>query len=134
MWKSTEKIAYKIQEAFEEKDYQTRMFNLQHTHISDIMTDILTAKYICVGSPTLNNNILPTVSAFLTYLKGLAPKNRIGLAFGSYGWGGQSVGIIENILRECGFEILDQIKLQYVPDKKLLEKAKEELIKQISRN
>jgi len=131
MWKSTEKIAYKIQEAFEEKDYQTRMFNLQHTHISDIMTEILTAKYICVGSPTLNNNILPTVSAFLTYLKGLAPKNRIGLAFGSYGWGGQSVGIIENILRECGFEILDQIKLQYVPDKKLLEEVKEKLLKKI---
>ncbi len=131
MWKSTEKIAYKIQEVFEEKNYKTRMFNLQHTHISDVMTEILTAKYICVGSPTLNNNILPTVSAFLTYLKGLAPKNRIGIAFGSYGWGGQSIGIVENILRECGFEMLEQIKLQYVPDEELLEKVKEKLIKQI---
>ena len=131
MWKSTEKIAHKIQEAFEEINYITRMFNLQHNHISDVMTEILTAKYICVGSPTLNNNILPTVAAFLTYLKGLAPKNRIGLAFGSYGWGGQSVGIVENILRECGFEMLEQIKLQYVPDEELLEKAKEKLIKQI---
>ena len=131
MWKSTEKIAHKIQEAFEEKNYKTRMFNLQHTHISDIMTEILTAKYICVGSPTLNNNILPTVSAFLTYLKGLAPKNRIGLAFGSYGWGGQSIGIVENILKECGFEMLEQIKLQYVPDEELLEKEKNKLTGQI---
>ena len=131
MWKSTEKIAHKIQETFEEKNYKTRMFNLQHTHISDIMTEILTAKYICVGSPTLNNNILPTVSAFLTYLKGLAPKNRIGLAFGSYGWGGQSIGIVENILSECGFEILEQIKLQYIPDEELLEKAKEKLKEKI---
>ncbi len=131
MWKSTEKIAHKIQEAFEEKNYKIRIFNLQYNHISDVMTEILTAKYICVGSPTLNNNILPTVAAFLTYLKGLAPKNRIGLAFGSYGWGGQSVGIIENIFKECDFEMLEQIKLQYVPDEKSLEKAKENLIKQI---
>ncbi len=131
MWKSTEKIAHKIQEAFEEKNYKTRMFNLQYNHISDVMTEILTAKYICVGSPTLNNNILPTVAAFLTYLKGLAPKNRIGLAFGSYGWGGQSIGIIENTLKECGFEILEQIKMQYVPDEELLGKEKEKLIKQI---
>ncbi len=131
MWKSTEKIAHKIQEAFEEINYKTRMFNLQHTHISDIMTDILTAKYICVGSPTLNNNILPTVAAFLTYLKGLAPKNRIGLAFGSYGWGGQSIGIVENILKECDFEMLEQIKLQYVPDDELLNKERDKLIKQI---
>ena len=127
MWKSTEKIAHKIQEAFEETNYKTRMFNLQHNHISDVMTEILTAKYICVGSPTLNNNILPTVSAFLTYFKGLAPKNRIGLAFGSYGWGGQSIGIVENILRECGFEMLEQIKLQYIPEEKLLEKEKNKL-------
>ncbi|MDO9577034.1 MAG: FprA family A-type flavoprotein [Candidatus Cloacimonadales bacterium] len=131
MWKSTEMIAHSVHDAFEAKGYQTRKFNLQYTHISDIMTEILTAKYICVGSPTLNNNILPTVAAFLTYLKGLAPKNRIGLAFGSYGWGGQSVGIVENILRECGFEMLDQIKLQYVPDADILKEKEKHLIDQI---
>lgn len=131
MWKSTEKIAYVIQEAFERKGYQTRMFNLQNTHISDIMTEVLTTKYICIGSPTLNNNILPTVAAFLTYLKGLAPKDRIGLAFGSYGWGGQSVGIVEKTLQECGFEILEQIKLQYVPDDEVLKDTKKNLIDQL---
>lgn len=131
MWKSTEKIAHSVQEAFEAKNYQTRMFNLQYTHISDIMTEILTAKYICIGSPTLNNNILPTVASFLTYLKGLAPKGRIGLAFGSYGWGGQSVGIVEKELESCGFEMLDQIKLQYVPDHELLKEKEKKLINQI---
>ena len=133
MWKSTEKIAHTIQEAFEEKDVHTKMFNLQVNHISDIMTEILTAKYICIGSPTLNNNILPTVSAFLTYLKGLAPKSRIGLAFGSYGWGGQSVGIIENELKQCGFDILEQIRIQYIPDEKTLTKEKEKLLDQLTK-
>jgi len=133
MWKSTEKIAHTIQEAFEEKDVHTKMFNLQMNHISDIMTEILTAKYICIGSPTLNNNILPTVSAFLTYLKGLAPKSRIGLAFGSYGWGGQSVGIIENELKQCGFDILEQIRIQYIPDEKTLTKEKEKLLDQLTK-
>ena len=131
MWKSTEAIAHSIQETFEAKNYQTRMFNLQHTHISDIMTEILTAKYICVGSPTLNNNIMPTVASFLTYLKGLAPKKRIGLAFGSYGWGGQSIGIVENTLKECGFDMLDQIKIQYVPDDAILKEKENHLIDQI---
>lgn len=131
MWHSTEKIAGIVQEAFEAKEYQTRLFNLQYTHISDIMTEVLTAKYICVGSPTLNNNILPTVAAFLTYLKGLAPKGRHGLAFGSYGWGGQSVGMVENTLKDCGFDMMEQIRLQYVPDVELLEKEEEKLKEQI---
>ncbi len=127
MWNSTEKIAYAIQAAFEAKGIATRMRNLKTNHISDIMTDVVTAKYICVGSPTLNNNMLPTVAAFLTYLKGLAPKNRKGLAFGSYGWGGQSVALVENVLRECGFDLFEQIKVEYIPDEGLLSEITDKL-------
>lgn len=116
MWNSTEKIAYAVQAAFENKGISTRMMNLKTNHISDIMTQVLTAKYICVGSSTLNNNILATVGAYLTYLKGLAPKKRIGLAFGSYGWGGQSVGQIEEVLKGLGFDLMEQVRIQYIPD------------------
>ena len=91
MWSSTKKMADAIYSAFEELEYSPELCNLQTNHISDIITKVLTAEYICVGSPTLNNNILPTVSAFLTYMKGLAPKGRKAIAFGSYGWGGQSI-------------------------------------------
>lgn len=121
MWGSTEKIAHAIGNAFENKGYYISFLNLRNNHISDIMTEVLTAEYICVGSPTLNNNMLPTVASFLTYLHGLAPKNRIGLAFGSYGWGGQSVGMVEKVLKDCGFDVLEPIKIQYIPDEKTLQ-------------
>jgi len=134
MWGSTEKIAYAIQEAFENKDVSTRMLNLKVNDISDVMTHILTAKYICVGSPTLNNNMLPTVAAFLYYLKGLAPKKRIGLAFGSYGWGGQSVEQIEEILKSCGFDLMEQIRIQYIPDAKQLTEASAKISESIAQN
>ncbi len=117
MWKSTKKIAYAIQNGFEKSNYNTRMLNLQKNHISDIMTQLLNSEYICVGSPTLNNNMMPNVSSFLTYLKGLSPKNRKAISFGSYGWGGQSVGLIENELKDCGFETLEKIKINYIPSK-----------------
>ena len=97
------------------------MLNLEHNHISDIMTELINAKYICVGSPTLNNSMLPSVGAFLTYLKGLAPKDRIGLAFGSYGWSGQSVSMVEVALTRCGFEVLDSIKVNYIPNDETLQ-------------
>lgn len=120
MWKSTEKVARAIARAFVNRGYAYRLMNLQSNHISDIMTELINARYICVGSPTLNNNMLPTVAAFLTYLKGLAPKERIAMAFGSYGWGGQSVGLIEKVLEECKFDLLEQVKVQYIPDEDLL--------------
>lgn len=133
MWKSTEKMSIAIREAFEALDIPVHMANLQANHISDIMTELITAKYICVGSPTLNNNILPTVAAFLTYMKGLAPKDRIGLAFGSYGWGGQSVGIVEGILKECGFEMLPSYRLQYIPSGNQLNEITSDLIEHLEK-
>ncbi len=71
----------------------------QWNKISDILTDVLFSQAILVGSPTLNNGMLPTVGAFLTYLKGLRPKKRIGFAFGSYGWGGQAIKEIETVMK-----------------------------------
>ncbi len=128
MWDSTKKIAYAVQSAFESKGISTQMRSLKSTHISDIMTDVITSKYICVGSPTLNNGILPSVSAFLTYMKGLSPKNRVGLAFGSYGWSGESVGVVEEILKSCKFEMLDNIKIRYVPGEQDLQEVTDQLI------
>ena len=132
MWGSTEEIATTIKYALEYCGISFRSHNLRNTHISDVMTDVLSSKYIFVGSPTLNNTMLPTVGGFLTYLKGLAPKNRIGLAFGSYGWGGQSIGEIESILSAAKMEIIPQIKVNYVPDHEELSEIKDKLIKEIS--
>jgi len=127
MWQSTEKIARSIFSAFDSKNIPAELICLQDTHISDIMTQLITARYICVGSPTLNSNMLPTVGAFLTYFKGLAPKNRIGLAFGSYGWGGQGTAIIEKELLSCGFTMLDTIKCKYIPSDDFLSSAQTQI-------
>ena len=122
MWGSTEKIAGAIYKGFARKNVGVKLLNLKHNHISDVMTHVLEAKYICVGSPTLNNGLLPSVAAFLTYLKGLAPRHRKAMAFGSYGWGGQSVGEVADILEKVGCELLvEPIKVNYIPKHEDLE-------------
>lgn len=122
MWHSTRKMAFTIEEAFEEKGYATSIINLQHHHISDIMTKLIFAEYVCVGSPTLNKNIMPTVAGFLTYLKGLAPKNRKAFAFGSYGWVPNGPTQVKEYLEATSFNVIDTYKIQYIPSgEKLLE-------------
>ncbi len=131
MWDSTKKIAYAAAKAFENRGYRTRLLSLQTNHISDIMTEVIDAKYICVGSPTLNNNMLPTVAAFMVYLKGLAPANRTALAFGSFGWGGQSIDQLEEMLKSCKFDLLESIKVKYIPTEDLLADVTKKLEQQI---
>lgn len=122
MWHSTETIAKTISEAFAAKGVPAKLMDLKENHISDIVIDVLTSKYIAVGSPTLNNNMMPTVASFLCYLKGLSPKNRQAFAFGSYGWGGQSIKQVEDELKNCGFDIcMDAIRVTYIPQQEQLE-------------
>ena len=117
MWGSTEKIAYALYEGLEETGIKVTIRNLKNTHISDIITDVLSSKFILLGSPTMNNTMLPSMGMFLTYLKGLKPRNRIGFVFGSYGWGGQAVGEIEKILNELSWDLpIKGFKVNYIPD------------------
>jgi len=119
MWHSTEAMAESIAEGIAEEGVEVKPMHLRKWNRSDIMTEVIDAKAIIVGSPTLNNQLFPTVADMLTYMKGLKPKNKIGAAFGSYGWSGESVKLINKELEEMKFDIIDPgIKIQYVPDKK----------------
>jgi flavorubredoxin len=132
MWHSTEKMAEAIVEALYQVDVDAKPMHLRRWHRSDIMTECLDAGAILVGSPTLNNGLFPTVSDFLTYLKGLKPANKVGAAFGSYGWSGEAVGRITRELEEMKFKVIDPgLRIQYVPEKKGME-ACSELAKKVA--
>ena len=126
MWGTTEKMAWKLAEGLEEAGISVKAYNLKYSDISEIMTHVLTAKYILVGSPTLNNGYMPTIGAFLTYVKGLKPKRKIAMAFGSYGWSGQAAGMIEEEMKLIGWEVpMEKLRITYIPDDEELENVKE---------
>ncbi|MBC8389886.1 MAG: FprA family A-type flavoprotein [Actinobacteria bacterium] len=126
MWGSTEKIAYALQEGMGNVGLPVTMRNLKTNHISDIITDVTYSKLILIGSSTLNNGMLPSMGAFLTYIKGLRPRKRIGFAFGSFGWGGQAVREIEEVMQELKWDIpKESISFKYIPSNDELESAKE---------
>ncbi|WP_312652205.1 FprA family A-type flavoprotein [Aminipila sp.] len=113
MWGTTKKLAEQLNEEYKTKGFDVELINLSEDHYSHAMSRTLEAKYIFVGSPTLNNTMLPSVIAFLTYMKGLKPKGRIGKAFGSYGWSGESISQINDILLSCGFETEEPLKVMW---------------------
>jgi flavorubredoxin len=122
MWHSTEAMAEAIVEALGQAGVDAKPMHLRKWNRSDVITEILDAGAIIVGSPTLNNGLFPTVADFLTYMKGLKPKNKIAAAFGSYGWSGESVKIINKELEEMKFDVVHPgVKIQYVPDEKGIE-------------
>ena len=134
MWHTTEVMAQQILEAFIEAGIPARLFDLKVDHISDIMTEVLSARYIAVGSPTLNNGMMPTVASFLWYLKGLSPKGRIGIPFGSYGWGQNGPQEMAELLEKCGFtQDFGMLTLQWTEDEDSLEELPQAVLDGIKR-
>ena len=123
MWHSTEAMAHAIESAFLACGLKPRLYNLHFCHNSDIIADAMTAKYIAVGSPTLNNNMMPSVASFLTYFKGLNGNKKKYIAFGSYGWGGQSPDQVFEALKSPKCEaLLPAVKQAYKPSREELDK------------
>jgi flavorubredoxin len=118
MWHSTERMAEAIVDGMAAEGIRAIPYDLRKTHRSDIMTEVLDARAIVVGSPTLNNNLFPTVADFLVYMKGLKPQGKIGAAFGSYGWSGEGVKQVQSELEAMAFDIVEPgLRIQYVPDR-----------------
>ncbi len=122
MWHSTEKMAHAIGAGLKEAGVSTSMINLKVHHRSDVMTQVLGAKAVIIGSSTLNNGLLPRMAGFLMYMRGLKPTNKFGAAFGSFGWSGEAVGLINTALEDMKIEVIeDGLRLKYVPDAHQLE-------------
>ncbi|MBF0315268.1 MAG: FprA family A-type flavoprotein [Oligoflexia bacterium] len=130
MWNSTEKMAETIQLAVEEMNIPCCRTSLTTTHISDVITRVMESRYIFIGSPTLNNQVLPTMASMLSYMQGLRPRNKIGFVFGSYGWGGQAPKLIEESLRALGWELpLPPMAIKYIPTEESLDELRTQVTK-----
>ncbi len=127
MWHSTEKVAYAVRNAFEQKDYEFKFFDLKSNHISDVITDCLDAEYICVGSPTLNKNIMPSVASMLTYIQGLVCKGKKGVIFGSYGWAPLNAKVMQRFFDESAIETVATYNVNFVPTCEKLQSITQDL-------
>lgn len=123
MWHSTELMAKAVADGLIEKGVSVRMMDLSVDHRSDIITQLLDAKAIILGSSTLNNGMLPRMADFLCYMKGLKPANKIGAAFGSYGWSGEAPKLITKALEEMKFKTFPSVSAQFVPNHDALKKC-----------
>ncbi|MBD3348813.1 MAG: FprA family A-type flavoprotein [Candidatus Eisenbacteria bacterium] len=129
MWGSTAKMARAVADGVESSGRTAKVLPLRASTRSDVATEILDAGALVVGTPTINNQMFPTLGDTLTYLRGLKPKNLIGAAFGSYGWSGEGAKHAHAILDDMGVELVrgvdDMVVSQYVPDDEALRSCRE---------
>lgn len=76
MWGATAKMAETVMAEFQDAGIPVTKHCLAVENVSEVMVDFLDAAYVCIGNPTLNNQLFPRVAGFVTYMKGLAPRGK----------------------------------------------------------
>ncbi|MCJ7547346.1 MAG: FprA family A-type flavoprotein [Deltaproteobacteria bacterium] len=124
MWGSTERMAKAIGRGLVEEGVPIKEYRLGVSDKSDIVKEVLEARGMLLGSPTLNNGVFPSVAQFSTYIKGLRPMGRIAAVFGSYGWGkGATTKALAADLQAAGMEVMEELQVQFVPDQDALNRC-----------
>ena len=110
MWEGTTQIAHAIAEEVRRQSPETvvKVFNVAKADKNEVMTEVFKSKAIAVGSPTVSNSILSSVAGWIEFLKQLKFKNKRAAAFGCYGWSGESVKMLQEKLKDAGFEVIDE--------------------------
>ena len=127
MWNSTRRMAETIAEGLKEADpgVTVKLFNASKSDKTDIVTEVFRSKAIVMGSPTVNNGYLYAIAGILELIKGAKFKNKKAAAFGSYGWSGEALALINGELKDAGFDVVDEgRRINWVPDEAALDEMR----------
>ena len=123
MWGSTQIMAREIVRALTNNNIEVKMFDIAKTDFAEVAYEMLEAKAFVIGSSTHDNEMLAYIAGYMHFLKGMKPKNRIAVSFGSFGWAGGAVKEIATNLSSFGIEVIDQISAKFKPNKEEMEKC-----------
>ena len=82
-----------------------------------MITEVFKSKIVVIGSPTISKSILHSIAGFIHLMKELIFKGKKAAAFGCYGWSGESVKVINELMANAGFEVASEgFRNQWNPD------------------
>ncbi len=114
---NTERIAQAIEEGARAEGVWTILKNVSSADKSDVVD----VDALAIGSPNYRDAMMPTVQKFLNELADVALAGKIGLAFGSYGWGLEAIHAINGQLASYGVEMIDDLCIKRMPGEEELE-------------
>ncbi len=135
MWGGTAAMAAAIMDGIQAQGMRAKLYRYDSSLKAVIVSDILTAKGLLVGSPTQNGVMMPTMGAFMMYLKGLKPMGKKAAAFGTFGWAGGAQKELEAAITASGMELLPGYNCKWRPlpaDIKAAEKFGYEFAQKVS--
>jgi NADH oxidase (H2O-forming) len=114
----TKEIARKIAEGIREScNYEVDLTDIENIMLGDLESKIVCSDAILIGSPTINQNTLLPIYKMFALINPIRDKGKPAAAFGSYGWSGEAVSIIESQLKNLKLKVfLEGIAVKFYPN------------------
>lgn len=127
MWENTRLMAHALKDGIVSADrgLTVKLYNVAKTDKNDLMTEIFKSRLVLAGSSTVNNGLLSGMGSVLEEIEGLRFKNKKAMCFGSYGWSGESVKLLNERMEKAGFEVIHEgIRTIWTPDTAAMEEIR----------
>jgi flavorubredoxin len=107
-------------------DFNVDVCDIENVSTAKLENKIAHAMGIIIGSPTINQNIVHQIYNIFAVLNPLRDRGKLAAAFGSYGWSGEGVKIIENNLSNLKLKLFDKnLMIKFQPHEPEFELCRE---------
>ncbi|MFZ5993584.1 MAG: FprA family A-type flavoprotein [Thermodesulfobacteriota bacterium] len=115
MWKSTEAMIKTMVETLLAEGIEVSLYNVVNSDIGDIAGDLVDARAIVLGTPTVLGGMHPVAAHAANLVKALRPPLKYGVVLSSYGWGGGARRQALEVLGPTKIEIIDTLEVNGSP-------------------
>ncbi len=123
---NTATLAQAIARGITKAGVAVESINCEFTEPEDIRASVEKASGFVIGSPTLGGHAPTPVQTALGIVLSTATNNKLAGVFGSFGWSGEAVDLIEGKLKDAGFRFgFDPIRVKFKPDDVTLQLCEE---------
>ncbi len=123
---NTATLAQAIARGITKAGVAVESINCEFTEPEEIRAAVEKAGGFIIGSPTLGGHAPTPVQTALGIVLSTATNNKLAGAFGSFGWSGEAVDLIEGKLKDAGYRFgFDTIRVKFKPNDATLQLCEE---------
>lgn len=113
---NTETLARAVVQGVEQAGAEAALFDLVGVDLHEVLDDVEACDGIAVGSCTINGDAVEQVWSLLSSFATIKMKDKVGAAFGSYGWSGEGPKMIADRLKGLKLRVPEEpLRVQLVP-------------------
>ena len=98
--------------------------DIEKVSLQELEQKLIHSEGIIIGSPTFNQNILLQVYQLFALLNPIRDKGKLAASFGSYGWSGEGVKIMNANLTNLKLKVVDEgLAIKFMPHNEMVDQC-----------